>query len=249
MAERVDIFLVRIGLARSRALANDLVRSGRVVVNGKTITKPSELVAPDAKIAINALLGDSNVASRAGGKLAGAIDDLRSQGVEINIEGKDCLDIGASTGGFTKVLLENGAARVIALDVGHGQLRPELRENPKVTMLEGVNARYLTNEQLPFEPQFITCDVSFISLTMVFPAIKEVAQSGAQVLLLIKPQFEVGKGNLGKGGIVRDEKLIAQAIENVKTKADENGFSKIKVIPSKFTGTGGNQEYFLFGIG
>jgi 23S rRNA (cytidine1920-2'-O)/16S rRNA (cytidine1409-2'-O)-methyltransferase len=249
VAERVDSLLVRMGLARSRAIANGLVKSGRVLVNGQTIGKPSELVALDANIIITALPGDSVAASRAGGKLAGAIEDLRSKGVDIRIEGKDCLDIGASTGGFTQVLLENGAAQVIALDVGHGQLRPELRENPKVTPLERVNARYLVKDQLPFAPQFITCDVSFISLTMVFPAIKEIAQPGAQVLLLIKPQFEVGRGNLGKGGIVRNEKLIAQAIENVKTKADENGFSEIRVIPSKVAGTGGNQEYFLFGIG
>jgi 23S rRNA (cytidine1920-2'-O)/16S rRNA (cytidine1409-2'-O)-methyltransferase len=185
--------------------------------------------------------------SRAGGKLEAALAELRGLGNELYIENKNCLDIGASTGGFTQVLLNHGAAQVIALDVGHGQLRPEVRQNPNVTVMERVNARYLAAADLQFRPEFITCDVSFISCTMLFEPIRAVAAPGAQVLLLIKPQFEVGKGKLGKGGIVRDQKLIAQTLQNVTEKAEKSGINVAKVIPSAVVGQGGNQEYFLFG--
>ena len=279
--ERADLALVRRGLARSRAAASELIRSGLVAVDGKPVLKPSSPVllqsvititsrscdfaqddggvcARDDELSITPTIsgqggqsgkGRSSEAmvSRAGGKLAGAIADLQRQGFAVEIEGKNCLDIGASTGGFTQVILENGASRVIALDVGHGQLRSELRENAKVIVLERVNARYLTPDQLPFPPEFITCDVSFISLTMMFPAVKRVAKPGAQVLLLVKPQFEVGRGNLGKGGVVRDDRLISKSLAEVEISADKNGIQIFKVIPSRVVGANGNQEFFLFG--
>ena len=259
MSERLDAALVSRGLARSRATASAVIKAGAVTIDGKVAMKPSQIVTDSSRLIVTAPRGDSapplrdpqndgwGMASRAGGKLEAAITELRSQNFTVNVAGKNCLDIGASTGGFTGVLLQNGAAKVIALDVGHGQLREELRTNPKVTVMERVNARYLTAEQLPYPPQFITCDVSFISLTMMFEPIRAVAEPGAQVLLLIKPQFEVGKGNLGKGGIVRDEKLIANAIETVKKEAANFGILVAKVIPSAVPGTNGNQEYFLFG--
>jgi len=242
--DRADILLVKLDLARSRGVASELIKAGRVLVDGTPVKKASQLIPDAAEISVS---GESNEVSRAGGKLGNAIAELEALGLQVEIEGKDCLDIGASTGGFTQVLLERGANRVIALDVGHGQLRPELRNNPKVIAQEKVNARFLSPEQLPFKPQFVTCDVSFISLTMMFEPIRAVAEPGAQVLLLIKPQFEVGKGNLGKGGIVRDLKLVNQVIANVEVAAANFGISVAKVIPSAVVGANGNQEYFLFG--
>jgi len=244
--ERLDVALVQRNLARSRAAASDLVKAGLVQVDGQVITKPSFPVATAAEIAVNPEVNQT-VPSRAGNKLALAIQELRGQGFNVDIANRDCLDIGASTGGFTQVLLVNDANRVIALDVGHGQLVPALRQNPKVSVIEQVNARYLTPEQLPFRPQFITCDVSFISLKYIFPAIQRVAEPATQTLLLIKPQFEVGRGKLGKGGIVRDETLITSVLTEITTAAQANGIVTKAVIPSQVPGSGGNQEYFLFG--
>jgi len=247
--ERLDVALVQRGLARSRAIATELVKSGRVAVNSHKSGKPSQLVSDDADIAVTDNEQDSSQpqVSRAGEKLKLAIAQLRAHGFDIDLRGKECLDIGASTGGFTQVLLEQGAAQVIALDVGHGQLVPELRDDPQVIVLEGMNARYLTVQQLPYRPNFITCDVSFISLRLMFAPIRAVAAVGAQVLLLIKPQFEVGKGKLGKGGIVRDPALISGAIAEVREAATASGIEISTIIPSPVAGAGGNQEYFLFG--
>ena len=242
--QRIDLELVRRGLARSRAEANSLIKAGQILVDGKTAEKPSQLVSGDVELQVN---DGGQLASRAGGKLALAVAELRREGFNVAIAGQNCLDIGASTGGFTQVLLENGAASVVALDVGHGQLRPEIRENSHVIVMERVNARYLTADQLPFQPQFIAADVSFISLKMLFPAIGAVAAPGAQVLLLIKPQFEVGKGKLGKGGVVRDQQLISHVLDDVAASAHQNGIQVTKVMHSQVVGTNGNQEYFLFG--
>ena len=244
MNNRLDVELVSRGLARSRAEASSLIKAGQVLVDGKSAQKPSQLVSDTAILQVK---DAEQLASRAGGKLALAVAELRAAGFEVEIAGQNCLDIGASTGGFTQVLLENGAASVVALDVGHGQLRPEIRDNPHVIVKERVNARYLTAEQLPFQPQFITADVSFISLTMLFPAIRAVAAPGAQVLLLVKPQFEVGKGKLGKGGVVRDQQLIRHVLDDVAASAHQNGIQVTKVMHSQVVGTNGNQEYFLFG--
>jgi len=249
---RADVALVQQGLARSRAAASDLIKAGAVWTAGRAVTKPSQLVSEAQSLTVaRANRGDipagQEVVSRAGSKLQLAISDLRTKGYPVAVSGKFCLDIGASTGGFTQVLLENGAARVVALDVGHGQLRPELRSNPKVTALERVNARFLTTAQLPYRPQFITCDVSFISLKLMFPPILDVAAPGAQLLLLVKPQFEVGKGNLGKGGIVRDPAKADAALADVVAAARAAGIQVLEVSPSQVAGMGGNQEFFLFG--
>ncbi|MCL1799904.1 MAG: TlyA family RNA methyltransferase, partial [Promicromonosporaceae bacterium] len=176
-----------------------MIKAGRVRAAGKLVGKPSALLDRTAQDELE--ISGAPGSPRGAQKLASAIAVLRAAGHQVEIAGKVCLDIGAATGGFTQVLLAEGASQVIALDVGHSQLLPGLRANPQVITLEGVNARYLARTDLPAIPQFITCDVSFISLKMIIPVIARVATPGAQLLLLIKPQFEVGKGNLGKGGV------------------------------------------------
>lgn len=241
---RLDQLLVNRGLARSRAAAVEMISAGQVTVAGVTTTKPSKPVPAAAVIAV---AEQSSEVSRAARKLSGMLDILSAKGMAPNITGKDCLDVGASTGGFTQVLLAAGAKRVIALDVGYNQLRPELRADPRVIVLEKVNARYLTPELLPFNPQIIVADVSFISLTMIIPALATVSQPGTVALLLIKPQFEVGRSRLGKGGIVRNQSDIDWAISAVLASAAANRLDVETVIPSPITGESGNQEYFLIG--
>jgi 23S rRNA (cytidine1920-2'-O)/16S rRNA (cytidine1409-2'-O)-methyltransferase len=242
---RLDKTLVTLGRARSRAIAAALIDAELVTVDGKVARKASELVFVSNVIHVEQRIAEP--VSRAGTKLESAIEHLTSYGVEILIAGKRCLDIGASTGGFTSVLLARGAAEVIALDVGHSQLRIELREDPRVIVMEGVNARYLESGDLPFAPDLVTCDVSFISVTQIFDAIVRVANPGATLLLLVKPQFEVGKGNLGKGGIVTDGAKVHTALENVRASAHASGIDVVELFPSGVVGEHGNQEYFLFG--
>ena len=243
--QRADLALVRLSLAPSRAAASALIKTGRVRAAGKLVGKPSALLDQTALDELE--INGAPESTRGAQKLISAIATLRAAGHRVKITGKVCLDIGAARGGFTQVLLAEGATQVIALDVGHSQLLPEIRANPQVVTLEGVNARYLTRTDLPAIPQFITCDVSFISLKLIIPVIAQIAAPGTQMLLLIKPQFEVGKGNLGKGGVVRNPDLISQAISSVRDSAAANGITITDIIPSEVLGASGNQEYFLLG--
>jgi len=241
--QRLDIALVERNLARSRTIAAQLIAAGKVAINNKVATKASQLVDDITEIVVTA---EPIAASRAAHKLSGALAALNEAGILPEIRSSKALDIGASTGGFTEVLLKNGAAKVIALDVGHNQLIPELRADERVITIEGVNARYLTSDQLPYAPDIITADLSFISLTFIFPVLPKIAQPNAAAILLIKPQFEVGKEQLGKGGLVRDPNLIAQTLIKVLEKAVANGLEPIAVIPSPITGENGNREFFLY---
>ena len=243
-SQRLDQLLVVRGLARSRAAAAELIAKGKVTVDGKLANKASQLVGLTADIKA---ASEPTTASRAAHKLSGALAALNRTEIAPIIQGKDCLDLGASTGGFTEVLLNAGARQVIALDVGHNQLLPGLRADNRVIVMEGVNARYLTPEQLPYLPEIITADLSFISLSLIIPAIGKIAKQNASVLLLIKPQFEVGKELLGKGGVVRDNQQIAEAIIQVTNSAIENDILPIALIPSPLPGPAGNREFFLYG--
>ena len=201
MRRRLDELLVARGLAASRSLAQRLVREGKVRVEGRPNPKPGNPVPEDAKIEVEE---PERFVSRGGWKLEGAIS-----GFGLSVEGLDCLDVGASTGGFTDCMLQHGAARVAAVDVGHGQLHPKMLADPRVWAKEGINCRALAPEDLPFVPEFAACDVSFISLRLVLPAIVRVVAPGSRIVTLVKPQFEAGRGEVGRGGVVRDEAVRA----------------------------------------
>lgn len=242
---RIDLLLVEKGLARSRGHAADLVRAKRVLVAGKEVTKPSSSVSVDADIAI--IAADEYV-SRAGLKLKGALDAFG----QIEVVGKTCLDVGASTGGFTDVLLRHGAKRVIAVDVGHDQFSAELSANPRVQSFEGINARELTLEQLreltgdpELEIELVVADLSFISLTLVLPALAKIVKAG-DFVLLIKPQFEVGKQSLSASGVVSDHRLRAFAIKQVVDCCHDLGLSVLGLERSELAGTHGNIEYLIW---
>ena len=249
---RLDLALVERGLARSRSHAVSLVDAERVLVEGKAARKASANVSDESAIRV---LEAIDYVSRAGHKLAGALESFAT----INIEGKLCLDVGASTGGFTEVLLRKGASQVVAIDVGHGQLVPELARNRKVVNLEGFNARELTPETLRERSAdsgvtidvsktpigVVVGDLSFISLTLVLPAMVSVAPD-AEFVLLIKPQFEVGKQSLHANGIVNDHRLRAGAIKQVVDCVDGLGFFVQGLEKSSLPGTHGNIEYLLW---
>jgi 23S rRNA (cytidine1920-2'-O)/16S rRNA (cytidine1409-2'-O)-methyltransferase len=229
--KRIDILLVERGLAESRAQAQALVMAGRV----PGFAKAGEQVEDDVDVTVEA---PPPFVSRAGEKLAHALDRL-----ELDVRGRDCLDIGASTGGFTDCLLQRGAARVIALDVGHGQLHPKLRGDPRVTVLERTNARLL--ETLPFPPQLITCDVSFISVRLALPPALALAAPGWQALVLVKPQFEAGREDVGRGGVVRDATIRRRTVRDVAEVALVWGAEPRAVVDSGLPGPKGNREVFL----
>jgi len=242
---RIDLLLVERGLARSRGHAADLVKAKRVLVGTREITKPSQSVAMDADITV--IAADEYV-SRAGLKLKGALDAFG----ELEVVGKTCLDVGASTGGFTDVLLRHGASRVVAIDVGHEQFSPELVSNPRVQSFEGINAREVTLEQLReltedenLEIDLVVADLSFISLTLVLPAIAKLAPR-SDFVLLIKPQFEVGKQSLSASGVVSDHRLRAMAIKQVVDCCRELGLGMLGLERSELPGTHGNIEYLLW---
>ena len=226
------------GLADTGAKAQALILAGRVLVGGVAVTKAGTLVAEDADLALKS--PPSPYVSRGGEKLQGALTHFG-----VNPTGNVTLDVGASTGGFTHCLLLHGAARVYAVDVGYGQLDQSLRRDPRVVMLERVNIRYLSREAVPEPIDLATVDVSFISLTLVLPKIQEFLKPGGQVLALVKPQFEVGKNQVGKGGVVRDEKLQQAAVAKVAQAAHKLGFKVSPPYPSPLKGPKGNQEYFL----
>ena len=208
----LDTELVRRGLARSREQAADLMTAGRVAVSGQTAAKAATQVGQDAAITIAEAGSAPDYVSRGGHKLEGALTAFTG----LTVAGRRCLDAGASTGGFTDVLLRAGAAHVVAVDVGYGQLAWALRTDPRVTVLDRVNVRQLTPEQVAPAPSLVTADLSFISLSLVLPALVACAAPDADFVLLVKPQFEVGKGNVGAGGVVRDPAVRAEAIRAVQ---------------------------------
>ncbi len=238
--QRLDIMLVGRGLAASRDRARDLIISGAVTVNGQMVQKPAKVCAGESVIEIKQ---DGNPwVSRAGLKLAGAITGYK----ELDVTGCKALDIGASTGGFTDVLLANGADHVVAIDVGRGQLHKRLAADDRVTVLDNTNARYLAASMLPYMPDVIVCDASFISLQKLLPAALGLAKAGARLVALIKPQFEVGKGLVGKGGIVRDPALHQQVVTGVVRWLETDMRWHVKqTMPSPITGTDGNVEFLL----
>lgn len=246
--KRLDCALVARGLAESRTIAKRLIQNGSVSVNNKTIKKSSFLVEDSEEIVISKLEGVSSFAkyvSRGALKLEGAFEAFSKYGLSTS-KSTRALDIGASTGGFCDVLLQRGVEHIIALDVGHGQLNPKIANNPRVIEMSGVNIRNVYEEDLPYKPNLIVSDVSFISLTLVIPVISRIAQLHADIVLLVKPQFEVGKGNLGKGGIVTDETLRIKALETIKSCANQNGLKVISSCESPIEGTHGNTEYLLY---
>jgi len=238
--ERADKRVVDAGLAESRNRAQALILAGQVVVGDHVVQKPGELVDAAAEVRLK---GEPlPYVSRGGLKLAHALDQFH-----IEVAGRDALDVGASTGGFTDCLLQRGARRVCALDVGYGQLAWKLRQDPRVSLLERVNARALDPTTLPFLPQIVVCDVSFISLTLVLPRLVAAAGPGGRpIVALVKPQFEVGKGQVGAGGVVRDERLRHAAVEKCCDAAKSLGCEVVGVVESPITGPAGNVEYLLF---
>jgi 23S rRNA (cytidine1920-2'-O)/16S rRNA (cytidine1409-2'-O)-methyltransferase len=238
---RLDTLLVERGLAASRERARALILAGQVRVNGQPAPKAGAAVAADS--ALTVLAPEHPYVSRGGLKLAHALDVFG-----IDVRGRVALDIGASTGGFTDVLLQRGAAPVVALDVGYGQLDWKLRSDPRVTTLEHVNARALTADLLP--PAFhvfdiVTADVSFISLRHILPVIPPLLARGADVVVLVKPQFEAGRGEIGKGGIVRDPEVQARVVDAVAAAADGIGLSRMAHVESPITGMEGNREFLM----
>ncbi|NEG90072.1 TlyA family RNA methyltransferase [Bifidobacterium aerophilum] len=240
---RLDSLLVDLGLIDSRSKAQKLIRAGQVLVDGKPACKPSMNVSGDVS-SITVDKGDDYV-SRGAYKLVGAFDVFRDKGL-VDPDGMRCLDIGASTGGFTQVLLRRGASRVIALDVGHGQLDARIADDPRVVRMDGVNIRDVTADDLPYRPEMIVSDVSFISLTYVIPVIARIAASGAHIVLLVKPQFEVGREGLDRHGIVEDPALRERALHKVTQCAADHGLDVIATADSPIEGTHGNAEYLLY---
>lgn len=239
---RLDIAIVDRGLAPTRTKSSRLIKGGHVTVNDVVQTKPSFGVNPDDVIDVDR--GDDYV-SRGAYKLVGAFEAFKDQGLT-EPTGLACLDIGASTGGFTQVLLRRGASRVIALDVGHDQLDPRIAADPRVIDMSGVNIRDVTGDDLPWIPDMIVSDVSFISLTYVIPVIARISRPDTPVIVLVKPQFEVGRGNLGKNGIVDDPQLREQALLRVIECAQDHAMSVCGTSVSPIEGTFGNVEYLLY---
>ncbi|WP_129789289.1 TlyA family RNA methyltransferase [Promicromonospora panici] len=244
---RVDAVLVRRGLARSRRHAAELVASGRVRIEGRAVVKPSSAVADGADVSVAPGPDpEHEFVSRAALKLAGALDALARVPGGPRVEGAFCADLGASTGGFTDVLLRRGAAHVVAVDVGHDQLVPALRADDRVTVVEGHNVRDLTPDDLAQAPDLVVADLSFISLTVVLPAVAGVLRPGSQALLMVKPQFEVGRERLGSGGVVREPALHADAVRGVVRAAEQAGLRACAVVPSPLPGPSGNREFFVW---
>ena len=231
MRKRLDVLLVERGLAESRAQAQALVMAGLVPGHAKA----GEQVDEGTELVVEL---PPRYVSRGGDKLEHALDEL---GVEV--AGRDCLDVGASTGGFTDALLQRGAARVIALDVGRGQLHERLRSDPRVTVLERTNARELT--ELPFAPELVTCDVSFISVRLALPPALMLARAGWEALVLVKPQFEAGREEVGRGGVIRDREVHRRVLLEIAEAALAWPAQTVGVVDSGLPGPKGNREFFL----
>jgi 23S rRNA (cytidine1920-2'-O)/16S rRNA (cytidine1409-2'-O)-methyltransferase len=232
--KRLDVLMVERGLAETRSQAQALVLAGKVPGHAKA----GEQVDEAAEIEVKA---GPRFVSRGGEKLANALATFA-----IGVEGQDCLDVGASTGGFTDCLLQAGAARVCALDVGYGQLHQKLRVDPRVTVMERVNVRELDCGDLPFAPTFLTCDVSFISLAKALPPALACAAPGWRALVLVKPQFEAGRAEVGKGGVVRDPEVHRRVVDGVSAQAPDWGAHVEGAADSGLPGPKGNREFFVY---
>jgi 23S rRNA (cytidine1920-2'-O)/16S rRNA (cytidine1409-2'-O)-methyltransferase len=241
---RIDLLLVERGLVQSRERARAMILAGRVMVAEQKVEKPGATVAADAPIR---LLGeDQPYVSRGGLKLAGALEHWKN-----DVKGRWCLDVGASTGGFTDCLLQHGAAHVTAVDTGFGQIAMALRQDPRVRLMERTNARLLVPGALAAksgeELTLLVMDVSFISATLVFPPVIAAAPSLTEAVVLVKPQFEAGREHVGKGGIVRDPEAHKLAIDRVAACVGSLGWQVVETIPSPITGMEGNREFLLYG--
>lgn len=234
---RLDVWLVERGLAPTREKAQALVMAGRVRVGGRPASKPGTAVPAGAEVEV--LEGPAHV-GRGAVKLAGALDAFR-----LDPSGRVAVDVGASTGGFTETLLARGALRVYAVDVGRGQIHESLRADPRVVVLEKVNARHLSPQIVPEPCGLATVDVSFISVSRILPALRSVLGAGADTVVLVKPQFEVGRGQVGRGGIVRQPERQRQALGDVARAAHEEGYAVRAACPSPIPGAEGNREFFL----
>ena len=234
MKKRLDVLLVERGLAESRSQAQALVLAGRV----RGFTKAGMQVDDSVELQLDQ---GARFVSRGGEKLAHALEELG-----ISVTGEDCLDVGASTGGFTDCLLQAGAARVCALDVGYGQLHPRLRDDPRVTVLERTNVRGLRCSDLPFPPGFVTCDVSFIGLDKALPPALACAAPGWRALVLVKPQFEAGPADVGKGGVVRDPEVRRRVVDGVAARVPEWEGEVLGIAESAVSGPKGNREVFVY---
>lgn len=241
MKERLDKILVDKGIVQSRERARALIMAGKVMVKGKKVDKAGEMVLADADIV---LVGeDIPYVSRGGLKLEKALDEFK-----IDVAGKVAMDVGASTGGFTDCLLQRGAKKVYAVDVGYGQLDIKLRNDPRVINIERQNIRYLEKKDIPEDIDLITIDSSFISLVKIIPKALEFIGEYGVLIALIKPQFEVGKGEVGKGGVVRDEAKHKAVVEKIKGFCTDLGLSVIGVVESPIFGPKGNREFLIYAI-
>ena len=236
--QRLDVVLVERGLTASRERARALILAGQVRVDGQVVSKAGAPIAADARVEL--ATPDHPYVGRGGVKLAHALDAFA-----IDPANRRALDVGASTGGFTHVLLLRGAANVIALDVGHNQLDWKLRSDPRVIVKEGVNARSLTRDDVPHEVSLVTIDVAFISVRLILPALPPFLDRPADIVVLVKPQFEAGREEVGPGGLVTDPAVHDASVAAVTASAEALGFSRRGMVPSAITGATGNQEFFL----
>ena len=244
MKVRLDKLLLERGMAPTRERAQAMILAGKVLVEGQKVEKAGASI--DEASSIRLLGEDLKYVSRGGLKLERALEEW-----EIDVRNKACLDVGASTGGFTDCLLQHGAARVIAVDTGRGQIDFRLRQDPRVRLLEKTNARYLTREQVGEFVDLVAMDVSFISATLVLPAVIQAAfpdqRAGREIVVLVKPQFEVGRAKVGKGGIVRDAEAQAAAVEKVRQVLVASGCTHTAAVESPILGAEGNREFLLYG--
>ncbi|MGH2699266.1 MAG: TlyA family RNA methyltransferase [Actinomycetota bacterium] len=235
---RLDAELVRRGLVESRTAARRAIEAGTVVVRGMPATRPATLVSPEDPLSITA--DAKRFVSRGGDKLAGALERLN-----VEVARRRWLDAGASTGGFSDCLLQEGAAAVVAVDVGYGQLAWRLRNDERVTVIERTNIRSLTLDDLPWRPDAVAADLSFISLSLVLPALAALVETDGDLLLMVKPQFEVGKARVGKRGVVTEPALWLEAVGRVVAEAEAHGFGLVDATPSHLPGPAGNREFFV----
>ena len=236
---RLDLHLVEKGLVKSRQRARAVIMAGQILVNNQPVDKPGFFVSSHDKIEFKG--GDLPYVSRGGLKLEAAL-----QNFALDVSGLVCIDVGASTGGFTDCLLQHGAERIYAVDVGYGQLAWKLRQDPRVVVIERTNIRHMADDTIPEPVDLITIDVSFISLKIVVPAVMRFLRSNASILALIKPQFEVGKGQVGKGGVVRQPEQHQRVIEELSEFFRTMPLTAQSVFPSPLTGPKGNREFFIF---
>lgn len=240
---RADQLLVERGLAESRTRAQALIIAGSVFTGERRVEKPGQMMAGDLPLEVRGALP---YVSRGGFKLAHGLDHFGRDPFGLDPSGMTAIDVGASTGGFTDVLLQRGAAHVYAVDVGHGQLDWRLRNDPRVTVLEKTNARYLTSREIDASIDLVVCDASFISLRTVLPASLDLVKPGGWLIALIKPQFEVGKGEVGKGGVIRDEALHRRVCEEIRSWLEgRQGWSVVDITPSPVLGPKGNREFLV----